>query len=742
MISRIAIVSALLCAISPAYAQDASAPQGGTSGEQASDGSSTGLGLDDIVVTARKKAAAERLQDVPIAAAALSGDLVERKQLANLTQVAKISPNVALDELGANKGQAQFSIRGLGTTSSSPMLESPTGVFIDGVYMGSTQGIIFDLFDLDGIEILRGPQGTLFGKNTTAGAVLIHPRAPSKTFEVRGLASIESGPEYKLGLSMSGPLSDTLSARATLYYDKDAGWFHNDYLNRAAGRSTTFLGRASLRWEPSSDVNATVRYEHGRIRSTDTPVQNWSFVNRYSFDMAYDTAGYTNNDWDMVSGELNAKIGPGTLTDVIGYREMNLDAYYDADGTIKPGFNVERRVPMKQFSNELRYNVKVGPVDVTTGLYYFRSHIVQVDGRQLSSLNNGFQFRGFGANQIAETYAAFLQGDWSITDKLILTLGGRYSHDPKRADLAVFNASNPPCDVKALTCAYYTYPNQSHSWNSFTPKVGIQYKFSPDAQVYASWTKAYRAGGYNSSLTSAAQQIRFDQESTSAYEVGFKSDMLDRHLRLNGAFFYNKSKNLIRPVQNAVPGTTAVITDTVNTADATIWGFEGEATVVLTPELQLSGYIGYQHGKYDNVRYDLFDLPGEAAGTINATDYALKLVRLAPWSYGATISYNVPIGDYRLGLRTSYAHRDASFAADNNVAPIRAYNSLDASASIDLMHEKVTLTVYGRNLTNWVYQGYSVGIPSSFTPPTTTSTTISAWPSEGRVVGVEARFKL
>jgi iron complex outermembrane receptor protein len=602
MRKQILTAALLLSGASSAYAQSTSAPQS----EGAQEGNSTGI--QDIVVTARKRAEAERLQDVPIAVTALSGATLEDRQIIDVQQVADLTPNVQMNEVGATPGTANFSIRGMGLTGAIPTLESPVGVFVDGVYLASPQGAIFDLFDLDGLEVLRGPQGTLFGKNVTGGAVLLRSRAPSKDWEVRARVGVETGPEFNAGLSVSGPVSDTLSFRVTGQYRNDLGYFTNAFDGQKYGKERNVLLRGSVLWQPTPDVNLTLRYEHGEMDARNTPVQNYAFQGRNSFAINVDTAGsFTTQNWNQVTGELNINIGPGTLTNVFGYRNQLTHTFYDSDGTPFRGLYLEFYAPAEQISNELRYAAKLGPVNFTVGAYYFHSNLGLYEQRWLNSIGGGFTPRAYGARQTADTYAVFAQGDVNVTEKLALTLGARYSHDPKKADIGLFTAAADTCDIVARNCVY-AFPNQSNSWNSFTPKVGLQYKFNRDFQVYGSWTRAYRAGGYTSRLTSLSQSLSFDQEAVSAYEIGQKADLFDRRLRLNTSAFYNKYDNLIRTVQ--APGPGGVVSDTRNTADATIWGFEGELQAVINSHLSINAFVGYLHGKYDTIRFSLRDNAG------------------------------------------------------------------------------------------------------------------------------------
>ncbi len=730
--SRLAMSVVLALAVSgPAYAQTATAPE-----EEAV--AITSGGFEDIVVTARKKARAEALQSVPLTISAISGARIEDAQIKNLAQMTGSIPNASLDEVGAAKGTAAFTIRGVSMGSTLPTLESPVGVFIDGMYMPSVLGVITDFFDVDGVEVLRGPQGTLFGKNVTAGAVLVRSRRPSDKFEGFAQASVETGLEYKIGGAISGPLTDTLKVRLAGYYNHDNGWFKNDFDGADYGRGTTWLIRPTIEWDPTPDINVIVRYEHGKSTTKGLPLQNYAFNDRHTFNFAQDHAGGTRLQWDQITAEVNWQVGAGTITTVTGYRDNKIKTDYDTAGTPIQDYQINYTNPTKSFSHEGRYAIRLfDSLDLTAGIYYFESDIELLETRRLRTVAN-FAPRSYGARQKAKTYAAFVQGDWDVTDKLQVTAGLRYTYDKKHADVGLFTAAADTCDPLTGQCVY-AFPNLRGKWDSWSPKIGIKYEIAEAAQVYASWSRGYRAGGFTSRQTAPAQALRWDQEATTAYELGFKGDLFNRRMRVNLAGFINKVDDMIRVT--TTPGAAGVVNDTRNIGDATIKGVEFEGQFIVTDRLRLNGYFGYQKGQYDTIRFSPYDAPGEPVGTINQTDYNLKLVRLSPWTYGMGAQYNLPIGSMTLRNRVDFAFRDASYTTDDNLSRQNSFQSLDASIALDV-NERLTLTAYGRNLTNHAFSGLVVLIPNALLPPVPPGRRGNVgWLSEGRVIGAEARIK-
>ena len=698
--------------------------------------------LEEILVTARKKSVQESAQNVPVTLTAVTGEQLESRKTRDLSELGKAIPNVALDESGSIRSVANFSIRGLGINTSMPTLESSTGVFVDGMYLASNSGVVLDLFDLDGVEILRGPQGTLFGKNVTGGAVLMRNRAPTKSFEGSIKASVETGPEYKVAGYVSGPLSDTVSARLSAYYNKDTGWFTNDIDGSNYGETTTWIVRPSIKWEPTDSFNIILRGEAGKLFGEAFPTQNRAFFDRHSFDFAIDLLNPSRVRWNMITSEANLDVafGNGTITNVAGWRRVRHFNDTDTEGAPGVGFHAIQDFTTEHYSDELRYAGRFfDRLDLTAGLYYFHSNVSTFEVRRIKPLNGAP--RGYGGRQSYDAYAVFAQGDFDVTDQLSLTLGARQAWDKKHADIAQFQAAGSTCDEVTRICTF-TNPDLSDSWKSFSPKVGLRYQPRDHMQFYGSWSKGYRAGGYNVRITSPFQSLSFDQESTSAFEVGGKIDWFDRRLRTNFAVFSNKIKNLIRDVNIPSAG-AALVVDTRNTADATIKGAEFEVEARVGQRLKLSTFLGYLHGKYDNVRFSLIDLPGETPGTINQADRDLKLLRLSPWSLGAGFTHELPLSDdISITSLANFSYRDTAFANDANTLTLNKIYNLDASLNLEFKRYDLTLTVFGRNILNRAYQGTVAALPASVQPPLPPGAigTYSAL-SEGRSIGIEAVVK-
>ncbi|MGC1507061.1 TonB-dependent receptor, partial [Ketobacter sp.] len=306
--------------------------------------------IEEVVVTARKRA--EGSQDVPLSVSAFGADQMEALKIRDLGNLAVGMPNVALDDAGTARGYANFSIRGLGINSSILSIDPTVGVFVDGVYMGTPSGMVFDVFDLERIEVLRGPQGTLFGRNVTGGAVLMNTKKPGDEFEASVKTAVDGGGDgglnkYVMG-TVSGPLSDTFAAKFTGYYNEDDGWFENKFTGEDFGAAEQTMFRTVGVWKPTAGTEVIARWEHA-INDSDGPAGqnhiNGSGVggvvatfDRDSHDFSIDEEGFYTTETDFVTLELNQDVafGNGTITNIFGWRAYGADSFGDIDS--QPAF--------------------------------------------------------------------------------------------------------------------------------------------------------------------------------------------------------------------------------------------------------------------------------------------------------------------------------------------------------------------------------------------------------------------
>ena len=688
--------------------------------------------LDEIVVTARKRT--ESLQDVPLSVSAYSAEQLEVLKVRNLANLSVSMPNVALDDVGINKGTANFSIRGLGINSSIPSIDPTVGVFVDGVYLGVNFGVIFDLFDLESIEVLRGPQGILFGRNVTGGAVLINTKRPSNEVEGSFRTAVDGGDEggganYYLMGSVSGPLSDTVSAKMTVYHNDDEGWFTNSATGNDFGAFEQIMIRPSLLWEPNENFELYLKYEYADTDSDGPAAQNHpggplsdgtpgsvgtpQSFDRFTHNFAVDEEGFQKTESHLASAELNWDIGGGTLTNILAGRDFSLRSKVDIDGQDLAIFHGPTFLEAEQFSNELRYNVLLGEkLNLTTGVYYFKNDIQYHERRELLGLltpsGAPTVTQDGGGNYEVETTGVFTAFDYDLYGpELVFTGGLRYTYEKKDVQIASLNRNtNSVCNVIENTCPFDF--EDDNSWSSWSPKIGLIWKPQDDVQLYTHWSRGTRSGGYNL-RNSASDEIGgpgpFDEETVDNFELGFKVDF--ERGRLNGAVFYNKIQDMQREVNFSDP-TFGIVQVVRNTTNTKIPGFELEGTYAATPDFLLTGSLGYIDPEYTEVFFDL-----NQDGLLNQADKDLVPPRGAKLTYNIGFNWDVDLSsDWFMSMRANYAHRDRSFFTDDNRGTINEQDIVNAGIDFNSTDGRYTIGIYGKNLTNEVKHGGDSQLPA------------------------------
>lgn len=663
---------------------------------QESDDDSGSL-MNDIVVTAQKKSAGENAQDVPIAITALGDAQLEALNVRSLDDLNSLAPNAQFDTNSSQRGYANFSFRGVGVVGSVPSVEPAVGLFIDGIYQGINAGAVSDNFDIGNVQILRGPQGTLFGRNVTGGAVLVETARPASEFGGYAEASYETGPEYSLRGAVNVPLiPGTFNARLAGYYRKDEGWFTNKFDDRPIGELRTIIVRPTFQLTAGA-LTQTVILEHGDVEGDGATSQGLNNNRPGSFEIDLDERGFTKRRWYSATSEtlIDVGFGDGAITNVFGYRDFREHDYVDLDGGSNPNtkFHLASLTDQYQISDELRYAGTFGPVQLTVGLYYLHQQLDYHEARVPLIFGGVVLNRGGGGLQKHDSYGAFAQTEIALSDKLGVIAGLRYSYEKKAAQIVRLTNGLcldvlGPCDFKNLANI-----DSQRNWDSLNPKLGLNYKLNSDVLFYASFGKSTRSGGYNVRNSSPADPGTFDQENTTAYEVGVKSDLLNRTLRANVAVFRNDYKDLQRIV--SLPGIASVqFID--NSADARMQGIEIDLTASPTPGLEFTAGVGYLDAHYTEVRGDL-----NADGVVNDVDLDLELARASKWTFSFGGSYNLEFGSgATLKSQAFFVHRSRAAALDDNSVFFPDYNDLRGDVTFTLPNRATSISIYGRNLTN------------------------------------------
>jgi iron complex outermembrane receptor protein len=695
--------------------------------------------LEEIIVTATKRAGGIDVQDAALAVSAYGENQIDAMHLRDLSAIGFVAPSVQLEDIGTTRGTANFTIRGIGINSSIPSIDPAVGVFVDGMYMGINGGVVLDVFDLEGVEVLRGPQGLLFGRNVTGGAVLLRTSRPTDELSINAKVAGETGLNQYYSAVASGPLGDTMGGKIAVYHNSDDGWHENLATGDDHGEADTTLLRAAFDISPNDTFDAILRYEHGESDGDGPASQNAGLFSADSFGFAIDEPGFYDASWDhaILETTWDVGFGDGEVVNILGWRQYENNTLGDIDSSPLFIFHAYSTTDQDQWSNELRYSGSFDNYYVTSGIFYLEQDLGYFERRVIPPA--GLDITGGGFQEMS-SLGVFTQVDVVLTDEITLNLGARYDREKKEAQISGLFRNQ--C-VLGSNCTSFDL-DDSETWNAFTPKIGIQISPDESTMMYAFWTKGYRSGGYNMRHTAVLiPNAAFDQEELNSVEVGLKKDLADGRVRVNAAVFHNQIDDMQREINLSDP-LVGVVQLIRNTADATITGVDAEIGWALTESLFLQANLGYVDGSYDEV---LFDLSSD--GVIDAADRDLEIPRLAPWSYGAQLTYQRPWSQGTFMVQGSGYRRDPSAYTDNNRGWLRAADMFSANVSLGFMDDRLTVSAFGKNLKDEVTIGGDTQLPPNFPGGPAFPVPSLAGPgatfsplNKGRVYGLEVQYRM
>jgi len=682
--------------------------------------------LEEVFVTAQKRT--EPLQRVPIAATAFTAQTLETRFVKDFTDVSAALPNASLEAEGISNYASSFYIRGQGVLNRGPFVDPAVAVIVDGVTEGRVATTLTDMLDVEAIEVLRGPQGTLQGRNATGGAILVrHYKPDPGGFD--GSAGLLVGNEgrYDISAMLNFPIvADKAAFRIAAKGLESDGFYENTF----SGDNVTGQRRVSVipsfLWKGENwDLTLRGNYQKYRDEASTLvprytcrqdprinpntganpldPLQNDTYVNsiatRFGGDAALQycarepsTDSYVVNqdrprgevaDLDVLGGsaEFNFHFATaGTLTYVFGYQDNEELSGVDVDGTFTSLNWNEEHTDHYQASHELRFASEFSDVfDFVVGALYLNQQYgltrqTFVDTTPVAATPMLVTLNTSSAQENTQ-YGAFAQVNWHVTDALTLVGGARYTKDEK--DFLICGTGAAPCPGR--------YQPNSDEWSDTSPRFGVNYQLNPDTFLYAYFASGFRAGGFNGEAGSALAAGPFDPEQVDTYEVGSKVDLLSDTLRLNFAAFYTKAKDLQRQFARAAAGGLVAEIVTGNAAEAEFKGAELEATLVPIDGLTLTASIGYLDAAYTDYCADLNGpapndpslvncAPGESFpnGTViqpvDLTD--LPIARTPEWTtrLGAQYTFDVSQAN-SLTLAGEWAFSDEELTLDGG-APV------------------------------------------------------------------------
>lgn len=644
----------------PAFAAEADEQQAAQTAE-ATDSGDTGA----IIVTARRRS--ETLQSTPVAITAVNTAMLESKAAVNIGDLQGAAPGLLITQQNSGAQAANISIRGL-TYADIEKSQTPTvGVVVDGVTIGTNTGQLQDAFDVAQIEVLRGPQGTLFGANTIGGVINITRSKP--TMEPGAKAEFSYGRWNTMSLKAIANYGDgdTWGVKAFYFHNETDGFYRNVTRNTNAGWSVGNTVGGSLLFKPAGsgfDAQLTVEHVSQKFDPVVSNLTNSTEVfcgfiperecNRNNTTDLYTTFGdYAESTYNAPDAtlEMNYDLGGVKLTSITGWRHSKEAQTQDFDGSSTDLYYVDRRQHYTQWSQELRAagNLFDG-FDYVVGGYFFSSKYdltqwSRVFGFDSSTPPTKFDTAAQHVEGKTKSYAFFGDFNWAFAPGFRLSFGGRFSHDNKKlsngfADGVLLDPDNLDLSKIALV------GKGDASFNKFTPKVGIDWRPTQDLMVYASWSRGYRSGGFSPrAATAATASTPFQPETVDAYEVGVKLAAFDRKLELNLAGFVSDYKDMQQNL--TVPGgPTGNQTITGNVpGGALIKGIEVDGTVRVTENFKLTGSIAVMDSHFRN----FVTCGAYAGGAVATNDCGTGLV---PFDYSKNRLIYAP--DFTASLSAEY----------------------------------------------------------------------------------------
>jgi iron complex outermembrane receptor protein len=696
---------------------------------------------DEIIVTARRRE--ENLLDVPIAVSAFSGEALELRGALDLTDIGNITPNTTLEtSRGSNSTLSAF-IRGIGQQDPVSGFEPGVGIYLDDVYLNRPQAAVLDIYDVERIEVLRGPQGTLYGRNTIGGAVKYVTKRLPQEFALSARATVGTYDQADGVVTMSAPIGDIVRVGGSVARLSRGGFGDNlttglENYNKDvwAARGTLELGGygAPVSVRISGDYSHDKSDPRGGHRIIPGLLSGAPVL-----DNVYDTRGGLvdpKQDIEAYGLAMNISVDLSdtlTLRSISAWRKddtltpIDFDALPAADVDVPGGYFNE------QVSQEVQLLVDAGPFSGMVGAYYLDATADTLfDVRLFTTLNGLTAFTNAAVD--TETYAIFGDFTYDLSEQLSLSVGGRYTWDTRTANILRQNYLGGGSPFfggagVAFGAASTNFSGQ-RDFKKFTPRVSLSFKPTPDDNIYASFSQGFKGGGFDPRGVGAnapdlngngirgendevAAFLSFRPESVDSYEVGYKGNAFDGGLTFALAGFYADYTDVQIPgsVACIVGGLPSFCGVTSNAGKATFKGVElefnarlGESVANDGDRLNLLGAVGYIDAQFDQYISNIASVPTDVA--------AFRDVQNTPsWTASATLAYMTPVGAGRLNLGTTVSYRSSTtqFEIPNPYIDQSGYALVDASLVYTAPDDRWSIGLYGKNLLDKEYKtsGYS-----------------------------------
>ena len=689
MLARSFVSIIALAWVTGAAAQDATAPRQDSAAE-VTDG--------EIIVTAQRRS--ERLVDVPISVTTASVVDIERVGSSSIENLTKIMPGVVLQR--ASYGLSP-TIRGIGSTLPTSGGEQNVSLYVDDIYYPTPSGNIFDLASVAGVEVLKGPQGTLFGRNATGGAILVRTLDPGFTSAGRANFSYDRLGEVRASGYVNIPISDTIAINGAVAYRYADGWVRDLATRNETNQSDSFTARGKLLFRPSDSFSLVLTASHAKLddpMGTDfrnlrpAPlIANLIPAALTSADRRYSSSAvkqFLRTQTDEYSARAKLEIGSGILSSNTALIRNKLDALSDLSGSYIP-VNVFFRVRTETISQEINYTSDpVRPLTYVAGLYYFlnKSEVPYLIQDSVPQVNSR------GRN---EAVAGYIDGTYKFGD-LSVTAGVRYSRDWRRSKSAY--GRNAPSTYDRF---------QAKNGEMWTPRFGLRYALTEDSNIYATYSKGFKSGVFEATSPNGPGAT---PEKVHSYEVGFKT--ASSGFRLNAAAFY--SNYLDAQVQATVSGSGGgLFTQYFNVPKSRIYGAEIDTWMKLNDNFDVRLAGAYTHSRYvsfpgapeyveNPLPFSLFN-PASYFFVFTSRDASgNNMVRAPKWTASGTFRFHTPVGsndEFEIAVSPYYSSR--VYMSFTNSLSQKPYATVDGTATLTI-DDSLKLSVFGRNLTNSNYR--------------------------------------
>jgi iron complex outermembrane receptor protein len=714
--------------------------------------------VEEVVVTAQRRS--ENVQHVPIAMQALSSRMIQSLGIKSSTDISQVTPNVDIGLPNGAGNQPIITIRGIGLNDYDSNNAGPNGVYVDEAYLSSPASQTFQAFDLDRIEVLKGPQGTLYGRNASGGAINFISAKPTDQFTDHLHVEYSSFDTVNVEGAVGGPISPTLDGRIAAVYNYSQGYSHNLLTGNDENGADNYGVRLQLKWKPINNFTALLSLHGGQVDNRPTEYRMMGVFapgtfnpNTFAFTecsvgqafagQCVDAEGYHtqkgfyDGEWDRqqhlkvnnLGATLRLEYDPGTvkLTSITSFEHNDKNHPEDSDAGPNNLVDVTYGVRNDTITEELRASQTLNKFDWVAGAYVFHEDLHQNQPAEV--FLDWDQFYGPGAgNGLAEisfdrssqqttSYAVYGQGDYNFTDKLKLTLGGRFTTEHKTFATTVSaefqdNGEGNFSPIQAL----YSFSGLEQTNSAFNYRAALNYQFTQEVLAYASITTGFKSGDFNGGFLSnnAAEAARQLQpvlpETVTAYEVGLKSTWFDHRLLVDLAAFYNdyRDEQVFVEVLPVAGGTGLPLNVLDNAPKAHTEGLDAEFVARPFRGLTFTNNLGLLETRIDEFTSNR---------TTVITDYTGHRLPLAPkFSYSGILDYKTPLGAGAVDFQVSANYRSMQHfdLANSPYTTQAAYWLANMRLGYIFDHNRMEAAVFVHNLFDKQYLSYSYDLSNPF----------------------------